>query len=54
MGWIRDRILSEHRKYGNFPEMDWARIAEAKIKGQLKEDGNWSEKYDGEKDESSV
>ena len=36
MGWIRDRILAEERKH-NRPGMDWARIVEAKILGQMRE-----------------
>ena len=34
MGWIKNRIKAEHRKHKS---LDWERIAEAKIKLNLKE-----------------
>lgn len=34
MGWIKDRIDAEYRKHKN---LDWARLAEYKIIGSLKE-----------------
>ena len=37
MGWIKERILSEHRKFSDKPGMDWALIAELKILNQFKE-----------------
>jgi len=36
MGWIAERILSERRKHDH-NGIDWVRIAEAKIKLQIKE-----------------
>lgn len=42
MGWIKERILSEERKH-NHHGIDWAKIAEAKIIGSLKEIGVWNE-----------
>jgi len=39
MGWIRERILSEHRKHYRITGgLDWALIAEKKILSQLKLD----------------
>ena len=35
MGWIRERILSEYKKHGE--RLDWALLAEKKIKAQLRE-----------------
>ena len=37
MGWIKNRILAEKRKHGVYGA-DWARIAEAKIRGTLREE----------------
>ena len=31
MGWIKERILAEHRKYSKERSLDWARLAEIKI-----------------------
>ena len=42
MGWIKERIEAEKRKHGNMPNglekfnLDWARLAEAKIIAELK------------------
>ena len=36
MGWISERILAERRKHDH-NGIDWVRIAEAKIKLQIKE-----------------
>lgn len=36
MGWIKQRILTERRKHDH-NGIDWVRIAEAKIKYQIKE-----------------
>ncbi len=35
MGWIKERILAERRKH-NHNGIDWVRIAEAKIKAEIK------------------
>ena len=46
MGWIKERIEAEHRKHGSMPNglekfnLDWARLAEQKIIGQLKDNIN--------------
>lgn len=34
--WIRERIYSEYKKHKK-TALDWSKIAEAKIKGQIKE-----------------
>jgi hypothetical protein len=36
MGWIKERILAEKRKFEN-TKIDWAEMAETKIKLRLKE-----------------
>ena len=47
MGWIRDRIKDEKRKHHDTPfgqakrDLDWARLAEAKIIRQIMEDFVW-------------
>lgn len=39
MGWIRERILAEHSKhYRVTGGLDWAKLAEQKIKGNLIEE----------------
>ena len=43
MGWIRERILAEHKKhYAITGGCDWAKLAESKIIRQLREDGSWT------------
>lgn len=38
MGWIKERILAEYRKhYRVTGGLDWALLAECKIKSQIKE-----------------
>ena len=35
MGWIKERIITEHRKHDRLG-LDWAKLAESKIKAQIK------------------
>ena len=37
MGWIKERILAEHRKFEK-SGLDWAKIAEQKIVGTIIKD----------------
>ncbi len=37
MGWIKKRILAEHKKFEK-SGLDWAKLAEQKIIANLKED----------------
>lgn len=37
MGWIKKRILAEHKKFEK-SGLDWARLAEQKIVGNIVED----------------
>ena len=36
MGWIANRIKAEHRKYSKSKDLDWIKLAEAKIKATIK------------------
>ena len=37
MGWIKNRILAEKRKHSRLGDEEWSKIAEAKIKLQIRE-----------------
>jgi len=40
MGWIRERILAEEKKH-NHHNIDWAKLAEQKIAGNLLGEIEW-------------